>query len=67
MCPSLDAISNGVIQYSPDTFPPFDYQTRATYTCNTGFYLQGLFFAQTCVTGEVWDGSPPICRREYFS
>ncbi len=64
MCSSLSSISNGVVTYSPDNTDPFAFGTIATYTCNNGFYLQGLFFAQVCGGNpliEDWNGSPPSC------
>ncbi len=66
MCPPLLAITNGTISYSPDVTPDYDLGTEATYTCDTGFYLEGNE-VRTCMDGdgmnatEVWSGQEPSC------
>ena len=35
----------------------------ATYSCNTGFELQGAV-TMTCAANRMWSEEPPLCRRE---
>ena len=35
----------------------------ATYSCNNGFFLQGVD-RRVCTTGGVWSGSAPTCQGE---
>ena len=61
---------NGDITYAMDTTAPFDYQTRATYSCNPGYGLSGGDTVRTC-TGTLdgngdWTGIAPICRGRYY-
>ena len=59
---------NGAINYGPDTSEPFDFRTRATYSCSEGFYLPVGGNAERICEGDgsstsgVWSGTaPPIC------
>ena len=38
-CSPIELIVNGSIIYSPDMTANFDLGTEATYSCNTGFFL----------------------------
>ena len=38
-CSLLGTLANGIITYDPDTTPPFNFETSATYSCNTGYGL----------------------------
>ncbi len=38
-CSALTAIENGMIVYSSDTTPPYDYGTTAVYECDTGYEI----------------------------
>ena len=67
-CSALSTDVNGVISYSPDTSEPFDFGTRATYSCTEGFYLPvGGNIERMCEgdgssTSGVWSGTaPPDC------
>ncbi|XP_064386053.1 sushi, von Willebrand factor type A, EGF and pentraxin domain-containing protein 1-like [Halichondria panicea] len=67
MCPSLLAITNGIISYSPDVTSDYDQGTEATYTCEAGFYLEGNE-VRVCMDDDgmdsigVWSGSQePSC------
>ena len=68
-CPSLPAITNGMISYSPDVTPDYDLGTEATYTCVAGFYLEGNE-VQVCMDDDgmdtigVWSGLEPRCVRK---
>ncbi len=70
VCPSLTAPMNGLITYATDTTSPFDYQTTATYSCDTGYGLSGDDSARTCVSsggpGE-WNGIELTCEGTYNS
>ena len=65
---SLGSITNGQVTYSPDTTPPYDFGTVATFSCNTGFSLS-VDVVRTCggdgssQSGE-WSGSSPVCVGE---
>ncbi len=38
--------------------------TVATYTCNTGYTLNGDT-TRVCVSGGNWNGSAPTCEGEF--
>ena len=69
MCPSLLAITNGTISYSPDVTPDYDLGTEATYTCVVGFYLEGNE-VRVCMDDDgmdtigVWSGQEQRCVRK---
>ena len=68
VCTALSVPDNGLISYSPDTTPPFDYLTTATYDCNTGFALSGSIPRTLAVcedlNGGEWVGGRYTCERE---
>ncbi len=56
--------------YSTDTTEPFDYQTAATYICNTGYGLSvgdrvGICVGSSQGPGE-WRGTAPTCQGKHF-
>ena len=65
-CSPLSTITNGTISYSPDVTPDHDLGTKATYTCEAGFYLEGSE-VRVCMDDEgmdtigVWSGQEPNC------
>ncbi|XP_064386386.1 CUB and sushi domain-containing protein 3-like isoform X2 [Halichondria panicea] len=62
-CPDLTAPTNGMISYnigSPNNRPIF---SGATYSCNPGYTLTGRDTIRTCVSGGIWDGTPPTCQE----
>ena len=65
MCTSLAAPSNGLISYGPNMTSPFNYQTVATYSCNTGYGLFGGDRTRQCVSTSPgdggWSGIAPTC------
>ncbi len=70
MCPAV-TILNGFVQYSPDSTPPYNYGTTASYSCNIGFALSGGAMATctgdgTSVTGSFTTETAPICMRKLF-
>ena len=66
MCTSLGTPTNGLISYGPDTTSPYNYQTVATYSCNTGYGLFGDDTSRQCVSstpGDAgWNGAAPTCE-----
>ena len=57
-CPVLIAPSNGMIRYNMGTRP---VDTVATYTCVTGYTLNGGT-TRTCGSDGMWSGLPPVCQ-----
>ena len=70
-CSFLNRDTNGLITYSPDTTDPFDFGTRATHSCNEGFYLDGND-TRSC-TGDglstigEWTLTMPTCPGRMMS
>lgn len=64
-CTNLAAPSNGQINYQNDTSAPFDYQTTATYSCNSGYGLSPGDRVRTCIRSAAgpgeWSGTAPTC------
>lgn len=58
VCPTLQAPLNGSIHYSDG----HHYNSKATYSCNKGYILEGNK-VRTCTNLENWDGSDPTCRK----
>ncbi|XP_064386331.1 sushi, von Willebrand factor type A, EGF and pentraxin domain-containing protein 1-like isoform X3 [Halichondria panicea] len=56
-CPTLSPLSNGMISYNADT-------NMATYTCNTGYTINGAT-PITCMSdgtsAGTWSATPPTC------
>ncbi len=61
---------NGAITFSPESFPT-DYQTTASYSCNTGYGLSGGDRERTCVSSSSgpgeWSGIAPRCEGKNTS
>ncbi|XP_066275348.1 low-density lipoprotein receptor-related protein 8-like [Branchiostoma lanceolatum] len=55
-CPSLTAPANGVM----DSAGANAYQDVVTFTCNSGYRLNGAS-SVTCQADETWSGSVPTC------
>ena len=60
ICPDLRAPDNGAIEYSQE---PHIYQSLATYTCASGYMLDGGS-GRECQADGTWNGSSPLCRRK---
>jgi len=55
-CTPPTNVTNGVVAASNN----LEYPSTATYTCDTGFSLQGPT-ALSCLPTGAWDRSPPTC------
>ena len=63
-CPDLPSLTNGMITYSEESPGSRPFLSTATYSCNTGYTLNGGSTTRTCGSG-VWSGSPPVCQRKW--
>ncbi len=64
-CPDLTVPANGMISYNMGTASLRPVDTVATYTCNTGYTLNGGG-TRTCGSDGVWSRSAPTCQgKEY--
>ena len=57
-CGALLSPTNGQVNHTAGT----TLGTTATYSCNTGYSLQGSN-SRTCQATGMWSGSPPTCQR----
>ena len=52
-----------------DGMAPYDHGATATYSCNEGYYLNGVS-TRTCGDGTgtmgSWSGSAPSCDGKFF-
>ena len=68
-CPSLPSIANGMILYSNTGTPNYFLGTVATYSCDTGFFLDlsGGSETRTCIDDgdndaeAIFSGLAPAC------
>ncbi|XP_064386408.1 uncharacterized protein LOC135334957 isoform X2 [Halichondria panicea] len=61
-CSDLIALTNGMISYNMGpASSPRPVNTVATYTCDTGYTLDGGT-TRTCGSSGVWSGSAPTCQ-----
>ena len=64
-CMDLMNPQNGAIMYSgPDSPNARSVGTVATYSCSSGYTLNGAM-TQTCMTGGTWSGPVPSCTGNY--
>jgi CUB/sushi domain-containing protein len=56
-CPEPRDLANGTVIVSGQTF-----QSRATYTCDPGFSLDGPK-DRSCSSNGKWTGKEPLCKR----
>ncbi len=65
VCPDLPVPANGVITYTPTTTPRA-VDTRAVYTCTTGYQMTGLVVRMCTATGwsSTGPGDDPVCTGE---
>ncbi len=64
-CPDLTVPANGVIIYNMGTASLRPVDTVATYTCVTGYTLNGGS-TRTCGSDGVWSESAPTCQRKGY-
>ncbi len=55
-----DTLTNGMISYS-DSRRPIVAETMVTYTCDTGYTLDGAA-TRTCVENTGWSEDLPTCQ-----
>ena len=58
-CPSLSAPRNGWLKFSNG----LNVGSKASYTCQSGFILQGDA-TRVCGSNGVWSGRDPTCKRK---
>ena len=63
-CGLLPNITNGMLSYNPQGQDQTLVGATATFTCNTGYTLNGSSM-RTCQTGGAWSGSDPTCDGKY--
>ena len=71
-CGELEDPANGMVTYSMDTAPSFEFGTMATYSCLSDYALSVGDTVRTCgprldVNGDIvahWSGQAPSCIRE---
>ena len=65
-CPSLTNPNNGMINCSLGDDKVPSYEDTCSYTCNTGYQLNGSD-TRTCQSDGSWSGSDAMCKRsEYY-
>ncbi len=64
ICLDLLSLTNGTISYSDGSTNSRPVDTVATYTCGTGYTLNGGN-TRTCGSDGVWSGSAPTCQRKW--
>ncbi len=64
VCSDLSSLNNGEpVSYNAGTVDSRPVSTVATYTCTSGYMLNGEA-TRTCQSTGVWDGSEPSCDCE---
>ncbi len=61
ICSDLPLLTNGMIYYSEGSPANRPVDTMATYSCVTGYTLNGGT-TRTCGSDGVWSGSAPTCE-----
>ncbi|XP_064386185.1 CUB and sushi domain-containing protein 1-like isoform X2 [Halichondria panicea] len=62
-CPDLPSLTNGMIMYSDGgSTNSRPLGSSAMHSCNPGYTLTGGNTTRTCVSGGIWNGSPPTCQ-----
>ncbi len=66
VCQELPPLTNGRIEYSPDTTAPYQEGTNAEHICNPGFALIGNV-TRVCQNDTlVFSGMPPMCEGTLY-
>ena len=58
-CPILTNPDNGIVDVTNNNF-----ESIATYACDTGYNLTGGSTTRTCGSDGVWSDSDPTCTRK---
>ncbi len=66
-CPDRIYPTNGMIGYNMGTVSLRPVNTVATYTCDTGYTLNGGTSTRICESDGMWSGLAPICQRKWNS
>ena len=66
LCPDITVINGHVNATTSPVALRYYYPigTNASFSCNSGFELNGTYFA-SCLTDGSWNLPPPICRQGY--
>ncbi len=65
ICSDLPSLTNGVIDYGGAVSTNSrQVDTVATYTCDTGYTINGSS-TRTCESDGMWSGSTPTCQRKW--
>ncbi len=64
ICSDLPSLTNGMISYRDGSSDIRPVNSVATYTCDTGYTLNGNTI-KTCGSDGVWSGSTPVCQRKW--
>ena len=67
MCAELSTPTNGAILYSTNMTAPYNFGTKATYVCDSGFGISGGDRIRTCGgmvthTEGIWSGVAATCE-----
>ena len=57
-------ITNGMLSYNEQGQDQTLLGATVSYTCNTGYTLNGSNM-RTCLTGGAWSGTAPSCDGKY--
>ena len=57
-CGPLTSPANGVVSY-----PATTYTETATYSCDTGYYVNGVT-TRTCQANSTWSEVEPTCEKK---
>ena len=63
-CTFLPDLNNGMLIYNPQGQDQTLVGATVTYTCNTGYTLNGNDM-RTCQASGAWTGSDPTCDGKY--
>ena len=59
-CGSPSEPDNGAVTFTSTTF-----QSQATFTCDSGYSLEGSS-SRTCQSDGTWSGQAPVCNRGIY-
>ncbi len=62
VCPQLELLVNGSIEYSPDVTAPYLEGTNAEHICVPGLVVIGNVI-RVCQSDSTFSGVPPTCQR----